>query len=348
MLVPCASRDCEGPLAGPLALRLLNDFQRHFPLHPEPFALIGAELGVSEAEVLSAYRRHLADGTVSRIGAVLAPRRIGASALAALSAPADRLDDIAARVSAVAEVNHNYEREHRFNLWFVVTAASPRRLAEIVAGIEADTGCPVIQLPLEEEYHIDLGFDLTGRAAGAPARPRFAPPSPAGAYLLSAAERRLMGALQDGLAIEPRPYAALGRRAGMAETEALALIRRWLGDGLIKRFGVVVRHRELGFGANAMCVWDVPDEWVAAVGQRLAADPAVTLCYRRRRMLPYWQYNLFCMIHGRAREAVRAARDAVAAHLGLDAWPHAVLFSRRRFKQTGARYLPGEEAVCHG
>jgi DNA-binding Lrp family transcriptional regulator len=89
-------------------------------------------------------------------------------------------------------------------------------------------------------------------------------------------------------------------------------------EGLIRRFGVVVRHHELGLEANAMCVWDVPDAEVSALGRRLAQEAAVTLCYRRSRVPPDWPYNLFCMIHGSAREEVLAARADSPSRLGLD------------------------------
>jgi DNA-binding Lrp family transcriptional regulator len=287
---------------------------------------------------------------------VFAPRRLGASALAALAAPPGRLAEVAARVSREAAINHNYEREHRFNLWFVITAPSRIELDAVVARIEADTGCAVIVLPLEEEFHIDLGFDLAAgpgarracRAGRAVAEP--APPSSFGAEracALPALERALIVALQAGLPLVPAPFAALGAQAGLNEGVTIAMIEDWLKDGLVRRFGTVVRHHELGLDANAMCVWNVADAEVSALGRRLAAEPAVTLCYRRRRAPPAWPYNLFCMIHGSAREAVLAARADIAARLGLDAWPHAVLFSRRRFKQQGACYLPPKEAAPH-
>ncbi|ENO82196.1 siroheme decarboxylase subunit beta, partial [Thauera linaloolentis] len=258
-------------------------------------------------------------------------RRLGASALAALAAPSERLEAVAARVSREAAINHNYQREHRYNLWFVVTAASEHDLRGVVAGIERDTGCAVIVLPLEEEYHIDLGFDL-GAERRRPACHSAGPaPLPGGACTLPEIERRLATVLQAGLPLVARPYAALGEQAGLAEGMAIELIERWLADGLVRRLGVVVRHHELGLGANAMCVWDIPDEQVADLGRRLAREPAVTLCYRRRRVLLGWPYNLFCMIHGHARDEVLAARDDIAARLGLDAAPHEVLFSCRRF-----------------
>ncbi|NMG45177.1 Lrp/AsnC family transcriptional regulator [Aromatoleum toluvorans] len=335
-----AQADLSGGSVGSGAFRVLNDYQRDFPLVPRPFAEIAARCGLDEAAVLDALRAWTASGVVSRVGAVFAPRRIGASALAALAAPADRLDAIAARVSAVAEVNHNYQREHAFNLWFVVTAASAQRLDELIAGIEADTGCAVIVLPLEEEFHIDLGFDLVaGRSDATGMRGMPAPADESAACALPGLERNFMRALQSGLRIAERPFEALGHEAGLSEGMAIELIERWVAEGLIKRFGVVVRHHELGFRANAMCVWDVPDAEAGRIGRLLAAEPAVTLCYRRRRALPDWPYNLFCMIHGRTRDAVQAARGDIARRIGLDRWRHEVLFSCRRFKQQGACYL---------
>jgi len=332
--------------------RLLNEWQRDFPLEPRPFARIAQAVGAAEEDVIAAYRDLAAQGLVSRVGAVFAPRRLGASALAALAAPPERLEEVAARVTREPAINHNYQREHRYNLWFVVTAASRAQLDEVVAGIERDTGCAVIVLPLEEEFHIDLGFDLKAGGAGrrSHAGPRAGEPialgNADGGCELPAVERQLIGALQGGLALEARPFATLAARAGLTEDAVISCIARWVDEGLIRRFGVVVRHHELGLEANAMCVWDVPDAEVSALGRRLAQEAAVTLCYRRSRVLPDWPYNLFCMIHGSAREEVLAARDDLAVRLGLDRHPHAVLFSCRRFKQTGARYL-GAKDLAH-
>lgn len=339
---------------GDIGLRLLNDWQRDFPLESRPFARIAAAVGMDEGDVIDAYGELRTKGVVSRIGAVFAPRRLGASALAAMAVPPSRLEAVAARVSAEAAINHNYQREHRYNLWFVVTASSAERLQQVVAGLERDTGCAVIVLPLEEEFHIDLGFDLREPAGEGACN------SPAGrrrerasivldgdtACALPAIERELVTALQGGLALEARPFESLGKKVGLSEAMTLEFIARWVCEGLIRRFGVVVRHHELGMEANAMCVWDVPEQDVSALGRSLAREHAVTLCYRRRRALPDWPYNLFCMIHGSAREDVLAARADLAQRLGLDAYPSATLFSCRRFKQTGAHYLsPG--ALAH-
>ena len=157
-------------------------------------------------------------------------------------------------------------------------------------------------------------------------------------------DRRLIAAIEDGLAMVPHPYAAIGERIGIGEVEVIARLRRLIDDGVIKRFGVIVRHRELGYRANAMVVWDVPDLRIGDAGRILAALPFVTLCYRRPRRPPVWPYNLFCMIHGRDRGTVEALVDQASAAAGLEDLPRAVLFSRRAFKQRGARYAASEAA----
>lgn len=140
--------------------RLLNDFQHDFPLSPTPYADIAHELGVSEAEVLATLTRLRQQGAVSRVGAVLRPNTVGVSTLAAMAVPNAELEAVAALVSAYPEVNHNYEREHRLNLWFVVTAPDSARLQQVLDEIASQSGYEVLPFPLLEDYHIDLGFDL--------------------------------------------------------------------------------------------------------------------------------------------------------------------------------------------
>ncbi|MBW6392683.1 Lrp/AsnC family transcriptional regulator [Billgrantia antri] len=157
-----------------------------------------------------------------------------------------------------------------------------------------------------------------------------------------AAPWRLRALLERGLPLTERPWLALAEACGMSEGEVLAWVERWRREGLIKRMGLVVRHHALGIRANAMVVWDLPDEHVSEVGRQLAAEPAVTLCYRRRRRLPEWPYNLFCMIHGTRRERVLAALDEIAGRHGLQETPHRVLFCRKAYKQRGGRYTREE------
>jgi len=140
--------------------RLLDAYQRGFPLSPTPYAEMARALGTDEPSVLAALERLQAQGIISRVGVVVKPRTLGASALAAMAVPAKRLEAVAALVSAYPEVNHNYEREDPLNLWFVAVAPDETRLAALFDEIEARTDLRVLRLPMIEDYHIDLGFKL--------------------------------------------------------------------------------------------------------------------------------------------------------------------------------------------
>lgn len=328
-----------------LELHLLNDFQRDFPLVPAPFGAIAGNLGVSETGVLDILAQLQACGKVSRVGAVFRPHSIGSSTLAALAVPVERLDEVAQLVSSYAEVNHNYEREHRYNLWFVVTAPDEARVHEVMAEIGRRTGCQPLYLPMLEDFHIDLGFDLSQpHQRHASAALKGAGTVHPAMALPQSSETALIGAIQQGLPLVPRPFAEIGTAIGLAENEVIAGIEALLEQGVIKRLGVVVRHHELGYRANAMVVWDIPDDQASALGSRIGSFASVTLCYRRPRRLPAWRYNLFTMIHGRHRDEVLGLVDRLKQQCGLENIAHEVLFSCRRFKQCGARYVANRVA----
>jgi siroheme decarboxylase len=156
--------------------------------------------------------------------------------------------------------------------------------------------------------------------------------------MLDDLDARLVAAVQNGLPLVAKPYAAIARQLGVDEAEVLCRLRALTGQGVFKRWGVVVKHRTLGYRANAMIVLDVPDHQVDSVGLRLAQEAAVNLCYRRPRHLPHWPYNLFCMIHGKDRARVQQEWHAICQRCAVHDLPWQILFSKRCFKQRGARY----------
>jgi DNA-binding Lrp family transcriptional regulator len=143
--------------------RLLNDYQRGFPLEPRPFARIASELGIGEDTVLALLSELIDAGKLARVGAIVRPNSIGASTLCAMRVPPERLDAVAALVARRPEVNHAYEREHGINFWFVVTARDRAEVLRVLDEIEEETGLATIDLPIVEPYHIDLGFDMRCR-----------------------------------------------------------------------------------------------------------------------------------------------------------------------------------------
>jgi DNA-binding Lrp family transcriptional regulator len=156
--------------------------------------------------------------------------------------------------------------------------------------------------------------------------------------LLDEKDQSLITLIQTGLPLSVSPYADIGARLGMTENEVIERLKRLTAENVIKRLGVVVRHHELGYQANAMTVWNIPDDIVSDLGSCMGRFEFVSLCYRRPRRMPEWPYNLFTMIHGQEREDVLGNIHVLIERCGLEGIEHDVLFSTRRFKQRGAIY----------
>ena len=151
-------------------------------------------------------------------------------------------------------------------------------------------------------------------------------------------EKALIEALSQGLPLVKRPYEEIAKQISSTEAQVIEGIQRIYQRGDIKRFGVIVRHRKLGYHANAMVVWDIADEEVAETGKCMGRYEFVTLCYQRPRRLPDWPYNLFCMIHGQNADDVKLQVEFIAEQCGLQHVRRDILFSGRCFKQRGAHY----------
>jgi len=158
-----------------------------------------------------------------------------------------------------------------------------------------------------------------------------------GEPLLDTIDRQIIVATQSGLPRVARPYHAIAAQLGVAAEEVMRRMRRMLEIGIIRRIGAVPNHYALGYRANGMSVWDVPDERVRELGEKIGALDSVSHCYHRPRHLPAWPYNLFAMVHGRDRDEVEAKVRTIADLLGTADRGHTVLYSTRILKKTGLR-----------
>jgi len=328
---------------------LIDGYQSGFPVRERPFEVVGEALGISGEEALERVERLYDEGIFRRFGPVLNPPVIGSSTLAAVRAPEERFDEVAEVINGHQQVNHNYARDHEWNMWFVVTAASKERRDAILAEIEAETGLDVLVLPMLTDFYIDLEFPVVNSD-------RFARESldetdvdattisERAAADLSDLDRRLLLAVQEGFPLSATPYRDIADQVDAPVEAVLEAVERLRAAGCIKRIGCVVNHLATGFDANCMVVWDVPDDRLDELGVAVGRLPYVTLCYHRpRRPGQDWEYNLFTMVHGREQAAVDAKIDELAAEHLL--YEHERLYSTATLKQTGARYeaLVGED-----
>ena len=320
--------------------QLLHGYQRDFPLTPEPFNDIALGLDATEREVRAAFEVLLGSGIIARIGGVVRPNTLAASTLAAVAVPALSIDSIATMISELEGVNHVYLRENDINIWFVATGPDRDYVDATLQEVERLSGQPVLDLRLEQSFHIDLGFSLKG---GPKTHSPLAVPNVA--YDAAPYDRPLVQILTSGLAVQPRPYQIAGAQLGISEEAVIARLHHMLESGIVTRIGAIIRHRALGWRSNAMVVWDVDPSEIAEKARILAAQKGINLCYQRRRYAEQWPYNLYCMVHAKSRESALRILDSASRKAGLDDLPRQVLFSSHCYKQTGALIVAPKEAA---
>ena len=317
-------------IGDPIDVRLLDDWQRDFPLVERPFAEIGNRIGCSEVDVVSKLAALRASGRISRVGATCAPNTVSASTLAALSTPSEKLETVAEIVGRQPGVNHSYLRENHWNLWFVATGPDRTHVDQTLDVIRSETGLQVLDLRLVRPFNVDLGFKLTDKSAKAPA------PRPIRLDTFKEEDRAILQSLTTGMPLCARPFGLIARELGRNEQDVISRIDVLQQAGIISRLGVIVRHRALGWSSNAMVVWNVDTDKIEAAGTALASHPGVTLCYERRPVEGIWPYRLYCMIHAKSRSQALYTLTSALQLPELTGVAYQVLFSSRCFKQTGA------------
>ncbi len=307
---------------------LLVALQKGLPVDARPFARVGEALGLGEEAVMARVRALFESGVARRFGAVFDSRSLGyGSTLCAAEVPEPELEAAVARIVPHAGITHCYERQGSPNLWFTMTALEAELDREIGRVAEA-LGRPVLNLPALRTFKIEAVF---GKTEERPPSTDEGRPASRAAVSLTALEREVVRRLQSSLAVCEEPYAAVAHDAGIDEAELLALLRRWQREGVVRRIALVLRHRELGFAANSMCVWPAPRDRIERAGASLARSPHVSHCYERPAFEAF-PYNLYAMIHARSQEEAVALFERLGAEAGLAGGR--MLWSRREFKKT--------------
>ena len=315
--------------------KILSIIQTDLPVAERPFDVLAERLRVDPVDVLAGVTRLRKRGIIRRLGPVFTSARLGyASTLVAAAVPPERLKEIARLVTQLPGVTHNYRREHAYNLWFTLTATSSGEVERIIADLKRQTGIDAFySLPAMAIYKIRVDFQLDSdkSVADAPAlQPDVEP------VQLSEDQKELVRLLQDDLPPVAEPFSPVADKLGWSVADVVAQVAKWLDQGVIRRFGAVVHHRRLGFDANGMAVFRVPDDLIDDAGRRLARRSEISHCYQRPP-LPNFPYNLFAMVHGQSETQVRHLVQRLSAELHLPEYD--VLFSTAEFKKVSMRYF---------
>ena len=327
------------------ALRLI---QEAFPLTSRPFADIGAAVGLSEHEVIDLLKDLKQRNLLKEIRGIFDARFLGFhSALVAFEVEDRRLDDAVAIVNAHPGVSHNYGREHWLNLWFTLAipqALSLQRHVERLADLSHCLRCFCFRglRTFKRRVRFSVNGDDAGVNADAPALPDSVEETPPNVRvetyleLPKETQRGIMARLQNDLPLISQPFSEIAQAFGRHETQVfdfLAYLRR---SGKMPRFAGILRHRQIGYVANAMAVWQIPAERILPFAEQAAALPAVSHCYERVSF-PDWPYNLYTMIHGTSRGDTERIIQELARQFGVTTYE--TLYSTVEYKKQRVDYF---------
>jgi DNA-binding Lrp family transcriptional regulator len=318
--------------------QLLNDIQWVFPLVDRPYLEISKRHNMSEDEVMRriAYMKDM--GLIRQINAIFDTRRLGyKSALVAFAVMPDKLESVANEVNKHPGVSHNYERNHDFNMWFTLAVPPYGEMKRDLNRLASLDGVIKYRLlPTLKLYKIGVRLDMVNDDTEKPKPMDEVKQLNPKKIDITENDKHFIRELQKDLKVIPEPFKEMAENLRITTTELFAKAKEYEKNGVMRRFAAILRHRDAGFSANGMVVWQVPDEKIDEIGYKLAAFPQVSHCYRRP-VYSDWQFNLFSMIHARTLEA--AEKIAVEMSEIVEIKDYRILFSSREFKKERVKYF---------
>jgi DNA-binding Lrp family transcriptional regulator len=318
--------------------KLLNEIQWVFPLVDRPYLEIANRHGISEQDVLHRIGALRSLGLIRQINAIFDTRRLGyKSALVAFAIRPDRLDYVAEQVNMHPGVSHNYERNHEFNMWFTLAVPPGVNMKDELRKFSTLDGVVKYRiLPTLKLYKIGVKLDMVNEDAEKPAPTDKVRELNPERYEITERDKQFVRELQKDLKVVPEPFKEPAASLGVSTAELFAKAREYEQAGLMRRFAAILRHRDAGFVANGMVVWNVSEDRIDEAGYKLAAFPQVSHCYRRP-VYPDWRFNLFSMVHARTLQAAEKMAQEMSKEIGVD--DYQILFSSREFKKERVKYF---------
>lgn len=315
---------------------ILSRIQKKFPLAAKPFKAIADELGMSEDDVLSILREEKAKKIIRQTSAIFDTKRLGYnSSLVAFNVDEEKIDAAVRIINSHPGISHNYERNHKFNIWFTLavppnTVLGLEKTVEILAGLtEANE---YILLPTLKLFKISVKLDTTGKGAKKEKVKKQANKE----IEMSDLHYEVIRHAQKDIEIVSEPFRAMIDEIGISYERFFEILQELQDAGIMRRYASILNHRKAGFNANAMVVWDIDADKGAEIGEKTAAFSAVSHCYLRPKY-ENWPYNLFSMVHGKTTEETEAVINAIADEIEYKSYRP--LYSSREFKKVRITYF---------
>lgn len=317
---------------------ILNEIQWSFPLVAEPYKSLADKFHISNDEMKNRIVQLKSSGVLRQLSAIFDTRRLGyKSSLVAMAVTSEKLDYVANQINRHPGVSHNYERNHEYNLWFTLATPPGTDLKTEVDKFGKLPGILKIRLlPTIKLFKIGVKLDMIDEKKKeiAPTEEKkkinevkFAP---------NEDDKEFIRQLQKDLQVIDRPFLPAAQALKMSEAQVFEKLYYYESIGVMRRYAAILRHRDVGFTANGMIVWRVPEEKIESVGETLGAFPQISHCYQRP-VYADWPYNVFSMVHCKSiAEAESMAKD-IQGHINVD--DYKILFSSREFKKTRVEYF---------
>ncbi|AGA69739.1 transcriptional regulator [Desulfitobacterium dichloroeliminans LMG P-21439] len=346
---------------------LLNIVQTDFPVAARPYETLASLTGSTEQEAWQRIQFLRREGIIRRLGGVFDSHRLGyKSTLCAAKVQEDKIQILTDLLMGMPGVTHNYLRNHVYNIWFTLIAPTQREVEKTLTTIKGIIGTEeVYSLPALRLFKISVDFDFNSgdttedngdmegrgevanlqRDSGAESMEDSSASSLRGSeilepYPVDEADKSLIRELQGNIPQSLIPFAEIAESLAWPEEKVLARIQSLQRHKVLRRFGAVLRHQKAGFTANAMGVWQVPEEKAEEIGKIMAAFREVSHCYQRPTLTD-WPYNLFTMIHARSEEECGEVMVKISRATGIK--DYSMLFSIKELKKSSMQYYREED-----
>ncbi len=317
---------------------ILNEIQWTFPLVTRPFDAIAKKFNTTP-KIIKEHLNNLKEvGILRQLSAIFDTRKLGyTSSLVAMEIEHDKLEYVASQINRHPGVSHNYEREHQFNLWFTLAVPPGADLKTEVDKFNVLKGIKKVRmLPTLQLFKIGVKLDMVDekKHESAPTEKKkeiknikFEP---------TEEDKNFIRELQKDMEIIDEPFVKAANNLGITENELFEKMKYYEDNGIMRRFAAILRHRKVGFTANGMIVWKVPDDRISEVGEKLGAFPQVSHCYERPTYSD-WPYNVFSMIHCKTHDEAHEMAKTIQDQIKVPEYQ--ILFSSREFKKIRVEYF---------
>jgi DNA-binding Lrp family transcriptional regulator len=317
---------------------ILNEIQWTFPLVTRPFDAIAKKFDTTPEIVKERLNNLKKVGILRQLSAIFDTRKLGyTSSLVAMEIEHDKLEYVASQINRHPGVSHNYEREHQFNLWFTLAVPPGSDLkAEIdkfnvLKGIKKVRMLPTLQL-----FKIGVKLDMVDEKKHEIAPTEEKKEIKNVKFEPTEQDKDFIRELQKNMEIIDEPFVKAANNLGLTENELFEKMKHYEDNGVMRRFAAILRHRQVGFTANGMIVWKVPEDRISEVGEKLGSFPQVSHCYERPTYSD-WPYNVFSMIHCKTQDEANDMAKTIQDLINVD--DYRILFSTREFKKTRVEYF---------